>query len=298
MDSHQQPVGPGGHRRASHRQHLVAPSRAVRRIADHRQMRQPLHHRDRRNIHGVARVRLKRPYAALAQDDFVIPAAHDVFSREQQFLDRRRDAALQQHRLAQFAQLAQQIEILHIARAHLQDVGVRVEQRDLRVVHHLAHHQQAPPVRGRPHELKPGFAHALKTVRRRARLESSAAHDLRASRGDDIRDGLDLIPALHAARARHRDHLRAADLNALDLNHRSLRLEIPASKLVGGNNPVALLHAVHDLEVRGIEIVDRSHSAEHRVQHACRTVHGESHAHQAVDHGLNLLLGRPLLHYH
>ena len=54
--------------------------------------------------------------------------------------------ALQQHRLALLAQFAQQGEVLHVARAHLQDIGVLRHQRNLRLVHHLADHQQAVAV--------------------------------------------------------------------------------------------------------------------------------------------------------
>ena len=50
--------------------------------------------------------------------------------------------ALEQHRLANLAQFAQQIEVLHVARAHLEDVHIRQHQLDLRNLHDLADHQQ------------------------------------------------------------------------------------------------------------------------------------------------------------
>ena len=121
---HQQPVGAGGHGSARHRRHQIAAAGAVRGIADDRQMRELLHHRNRRDIHRVARVGFESADAALAQNDFVVAAGEDVFGGEQQFFDGGGDAALQQHRLAQLAEFAQQIEILHVARADLQDVGI------------------------------------------------------------------------------------------------------------------------------------------------------------------------------
>ena len=48
------------------------------------------------------------------------------------------DAALQQHRLADVAELAQQVEVLHVARADLEAVDVGQHQLDLRDLHDLA----------------------------------------------------------------------------------------------------------------------------------------------------------------
>ena len=128
-------------------------------------MRQLVDHRDRRNIHRVARVRFKSADAALAQNHLVISARQNVFRREQPLFERRRNAALQQCRLAQFPDFAQQVEVLHIARADLQDIGIRAQQRNLRRVHHLADHEKAAPVRRLAQQLQPFFAQSLETIR-------------------------------------------------------------------------------------------------------------------------------------
>ena len=60
------------------------------------------------------------------------------------------------------AQFAQQIEVLHVARAHLKDVNVRQHERDLRDFHDLADHQQVEMVAGFAQQLQPFLAHALK----------------------------------------------------------------------------------------------------------------------------------------
>ncbi len=82
-------------------------------------MRQLLHHRNRRNIHGVACVVFERADAALAQNHIVIATGKDVFGGKQQLFDCRRDAAFKQHRLALLPELAQQVEVLHVARSDL-----------------------------------------------------------------------------------------------------------------------------------------------------------------------------------
>ena len=60
------------------------------------------------------------------------------------------------------AQLAQQIEVLHVARAHLKDVNVRQHEPDLRDFHDLADHQQVEMIAGLAQQFQAFFAHALK----------------------------------------------------------------------------------------------------------------------------------------
>ena len=125
MHLDQQCISPGSDGRSRHRRNLVATPRSMRRICRHRQVRELVNDRNRRNIHGVPRVGLKGSNAALAQDHVVVSAGHNVFRRQQHLLQRCGDPTLQQHRLAYLAQFAQQIEILHVARAHLQNIHVR-----------------------------------------------------------------------------------------------------------------------------------------------------------------------------
>ena len=66
---------------------------AVRRIDDHGQMRQAMNGRNDRKIDRVAGVIGKGADAAFAEDHVVIALGHDVFGGEQQFIQRRRQAA-------------------------------------------------------------------------------------------------------------------------------------------------------------------------------------------------------------
>ena len=62
----------------------------------------------------------------------LVAAGHDVFRAHQQLLERVGKAALEQDRAClDRAQLLQQIEILHVARADLNDVNI-LEQRQMR----------------------------------------------------------------------------------------------------------------------------------------------------------------------
>ena len=105
-------------------------------------MRDPLDVRDRREVERVARVVGERAHAALAEDDLVVALGEEVLGREQQLLDRRRHAALEEHGLAQAAEPLQQREVLHVARADLQAVGVLGDEVDGLGVEHLGDDRQ------------------------------------------------------------------------------------------------------------------------------------------------------------
>ena len=77
--------------------------------------------------------------------------------------------------LRSLPELAQQVVVLHVARAHLQDVDVVGEQRDLGLIHHLAHQQQLVRVGRLAQHFEAFFTHALETVGRGTGFERATA---------------------------------------------------------------------------------------------------------------------------
>ena len=183
----------------------VAAAGAVRRIADDGQVRKLLDDRDGGDVHRVAGVGLEGADAALAEDDVVVAAGEDVFGGEQQLFDGGGDAALEQHGLADRAELAQQVEVLHIARADLEEIDVGQHQLDLGDLHDLADDEQAGGVAGFAQQLEGIEAHALEGVGRAARFECAAAKEFRAGGLDDLRAGEDLLAAFDGAGPGHDD---------------------------------------------------------------------------------------------
>src|SRR5271170_7147771 len=108
---------------------------------------------NRGNVQSIARVSFEGADSALTQNDIVIPTGHDVLGGEQQFLESRGNPALQQDRLLHLPQFAQQIEILHIAGADLQNVNIGCHDVDLRNLHDLADDEQFETVAGLPQQL-------------------------------------------------------------------------------------------------------------------------------------------------
>ena len=97
-------------------------------------------------------------------------------------------------------------------------------------------------------------------------------------RGHDLGHFFDLLAAFDAARTRHGDHVRAADFDLADFYDGALRLEMAARQLIGRDDAMAFLDALHRLEIGGVHFVHRPHAAEHRVHYAGRPVHREPEA--------------------
>ena len=207
-----------------------------------------LDRRDGREVERIARVGLIGADAALAEHDVGVALVHDVLRRVEPLVDRRREAALQEHRLARLADRLEQAEILHVARADLQHVGVcrhavdRLDRRDLR-------HDLEPRALARlREELQPLLLETLEGIRARARLVRATAQELRARLFHDVRRLEELLARLDGAGAGHHDRRAVADLHARDIDDARARMELAARELVALGDRDRLLHAIHRLE--------------------------------------------------
>ena len=153
---------------------------AVRRIDDDRQMRLLPQDRHGGEVERVAGGGLERANPAFAEDDVRVAGGQHVLGGEQPFLDRRRQATLQQDGAAALAHRLQEREVLHVARADLEDVDVLVEDLDVVRVDDLGDDRQAGGAARLGEELECGDAEPLERVRRRPRLPGAAAQDARA----------------------------------------------------------------------------------------------------------------------
>jgi thiamine biosynthesis protein ThiI len=165
VDVHDDAVGADRDRGPGQRQDQVPAAAGMRRVHDHRQVRQPLRDRDRADVQGVPGGLLERADAALAEHDVQVAALSDVFGGHQPFLDGGVHAALEHDRLAHAADRLQQREVLHVARADLEHVRVAGDQVHVAGVDHLGHHRQAGRLAHLGEDLQPGLAQPLERVR-------------------------------------------------------------------------------------------------------------------------------------
>jgi hypothetical protein len=124
-----------------------------------------LHRGNHGQVEGVAGEIAEGAHAALAQDHVVIALGHYVFRGHQELIERGRHATLEQDRLARLTGMLQQGEVLHVARADLNNVGVPLHQFQAFVVYGLSDNPQAEFGAEVRKDLQPRLAQALKTVR-------------------------------------------------------------------------------------------------------------------------------------
>ena len=110
------------------------------------------------------RVRLERTDAAFAQDDVLISLVEHVFGSQQELVDGGGRAALQQHGNTRLTDGLQQVVILHVARADLQDVGIPGDEIHVMGRHHLGDDRQAGFFTGRCQQFQPEFLQALEGI--------------------------------------------------------------------------------------------------------------------------------------
>ena len=267
------------------------------RVNDDRQMAHALEYRNSGNIQRVAGVLFVGADAALAEDNVLVAARHDILGAHQKLLHGVREAALEQDGLAGLAELLQQLEVLHIACADLEAVALVHEDVDVRRIGDLGNDRQTGCLVRLVQQLQTLSLQTLERVRGRARLPRAAAENGRAVCLHMLSHIDDLLLALDRARTCHNDQLLAADNNArCNLNDRVVRMELAVCQLE------RLLHLDDVLDLR--------------VKHECVLVNSAGVADQTDNDGvlavdrvclyvpaldmlgqlLNVLMGRALLH--
>src|SRR5258708_38198471 len=126
MNLDYQAIGSNGDGGAGEWRHFVALAGAVAWIDHDGQVAEALDRRHDAEIECVAGVIGESPHSALAENYVVVALAHDVLGGHEKFFERSRDAALQQDGFAGASGALEQREVLHVAGADLDDIGVLV----------------------------------------------------------------------------------------------------------------------------------------------------------------------------
>ncbi len=240
---------------ARHGQNLVALAGAVAGVDEDGQVAELLYGGNDAEVEGVARVIGKGAHAALAEDDFVVALAHDVFGGHQEFVERGAHAAFQQHGHAQAAGVLEQRKVLHVAGADLDDVGPLGNELERFVVDGFGDDAQSEAVANFGHDLEGFDAEALECVRRGARLVGAAAEELRAGCGDLFGDGKGLLAALDGAWAGDNGEIAAADggVGSGEADDGVFFFYVAAGELVGLGDTNDFGDAGHLFEVAAVD---------------------------------------------
>src|SRR5215218_7229285 len=297
VDLDDDPVRAGRRGRERERLDQRAPPGGVAGVDDHRQVRELLQHRDRREVEREAVSGLEGADPALAQQHVGVALLEHVLGRHQQLLERRRQPALEQDRLARAADLGQQRVVLHVARADLDHVG------------HLDHGLEIARVQQLGHDRQPGLGlrlgqqpqallpETLERVGRRPRLVGAAAEKARAAGGDHVRGRQRLVARLDGAGAGDEREGLAAEAAAVDVHDGPLAwLELGRREIERLKDRHDLLDALVALEPEAGDVLAVADGADHGDFLTARRVSPGTAALDAVDDGEDVFLGCRRLH--
>src|SRR5208282_3113673 len=205
--------------------------------------------------------------------------------------------AFEQHRLPNLAQFAQQIEVLHVARAHLEDVHIRQHQLNLRDLHHFTDHQQMETIARLAQQFQRVEAESLKRIRRRSGFEGTAAKDAGSRFRYEFADCEQLLAGFDGARSSHHDDLLAADFNAVgEFDDRAFGTKVASGQMIGRGDAVNFLHSRKHFDFAGVEITRHSDTAEHGLLRSGGAVDFKAEVDQLIDHLLDLIFTGRCLH--
>src|SRR6202166_4646560 len=140
-------------------------------------------------------------HAAFAEHYVVIAFAEDIFGGHQEFVERGRHAALEENWFFGAAGALEQREILHVAGADLDHVGVFFDEVEAFVVDGFGDDAEAVVLADLRENFEAVFAETLKTVRGSARFVGAAAEKFYAGFLDAFGSGEALLFGFYRARA-------------------------------------------------------------------------------------------------
>jgi len=158
MNFDKEAVGADGDGGARKRQNFVAHAGAVTRVHDDGQMAAALDGGNDGEVERIAGMVGEGAHAALAENHVVVAFGEDVFGGHEEFVERGGHAALQEDGFFGVAGALEEREILHVARADLDDVGVLLDEVEAFVIDGFGDDAEAEVFSGFGEDLQAGLA--------------------------------------------------------------------------------------------------------------------------------------------
>jgi hypothetical protein len=279
---------------------FVAFAGAVRGIDHDRQVAAAFDGGDDCEIQRVAREVGKSTDAAFAESDLVVSFGEDVFGGHEKFVERGGHAALEEDGFFRAAGAFEQREILHVARADLDDVGVLLDEIERLVVDGLGDDAEAVFFANFGENFEAGLAESLEGIRGSARFIGAAAEEFASGFGDLLGDGHALGFGLNGAGAGDERDVGAANEDVAarrgDAEDGVFSLGVAADELVGLANRDALDDAGKRFENAEIDGAVVAGDADGGAGGSGDGMGFEAEAFDAQADGADLLLGGMGLH--
>ena len=185
----EQAIGTNGDGGAGERKNLVAFASAVRGIDEDGKVAAFFDRGDDREIECVAGKVGEGADSPFTEHDVVVAFGEDVFGGHQEFVERGGHAALQKNGLPGAASTFEKGEVLHVARADLDDVGVFLDEIEGFVIDGLRDDAEAELLADLGEDFEAGEAESLEGVGRSPGLVRASAEKARARGFQAFGDG-------------------------------------------------------------------------------------------------------------
>ena len=187
------------------------------------------------------------------------------------------------------SQLLEQIEVLHVARAHLDDIDIR-KQRQLGDVHNFGYDGHARGLLGLQQQPDALGAHALESIGGSARLEGAAPQQPGAGSLHRLCHLDDLFLAFNRAGPGDELEIAPTDFRPADIQNGIIRMEIPVDVLIGLPDALDVLHNFQALDEVQVDFGSIAHKAKDGLVFALAHMRIQPEAMQPGDEVLLLLL--------
>ena len=242
MHLYEKPVCPGSYGSLGNGGYVCEMSRSVAGVHDYGEMAEALDNCDGADIHREADTIFEGPYAAFTQYHLLIAFGQKVVCCCQPFHDSGGKAPLQQDGVSHLGQLFQKREVLHVASAHLQYIGMFGYDLYILDIEDLGYYRDAEVRFDLSQHLQSLLLQALEAEGRGAGLEG-ATPDYRSAEFLDRLGGLhELLLALHRAGTGHDYNPFPAYLDPIYIHYAALRVKLSRGKLIRLHYPGDTLH--------------------------------------------------------
>jgi hypothetical protein len=300
VDFDEQAIGADSHGGAGERENFVALAGTVTGVDEDGEVAAFFYSGHDGEVQSVAGKIGEGAHAAFAKHDVVVAFGENVFGGHQKFVESGGHAALEQDGLLGVAGALQEREILHVARADLDDVGVLFDEVEGFAVNRFGDYAEAVSGADFREDLEAGFAEALEAVRRSARLVGAPAEEACAGLFDSGGDGEALLLGFDGAGAGDQGDVPAADKHVARRRGYAqdgvFFLGLAANKFVGLTDGDAFGDAGKRFEDAKVHDVFVAGNADGRAVCARHGMRFEAEAFDASADCANLFLGGVGLH--
>ena len=300
MDFDQEAVGAYGYRGSGERENFVALAGAVGRIDENGEVAAFFHGGDDGEIESVAGKIGEGADAAFAEHDVIVAFGEDVFGGHEEFVESGGHAALEENGGLGAASAFEEREILHVAGADLNDVGVFLDEVEGFVVDGFGDDTEAIFFANHGEDFEAGEAQPLEGVGRGARFVGAAAEEFDAGGLELFSNGEALLFGFDSAGTGDHGDMLAADEDVAgrsgDTDDGVFLLNVAGDELVGLGDGDALDDAGEGFKSAEIDSAGVAGDADGGAAGTGDGVSLETEGFDALADGADLLFGGIGLH--